>query len=301
MDRLDELEVFVAILDAASLSGAARRLGRSAPAVTRALAALEARMGVRLVERTTRRLAPTEAGARLGETARRVLAEYAHAVSESDSGPLRGKVRITAPLVFGRRHVAPIVVDFLDLHPQLQVELVFNDRNIDLIEHGVDLAVRIGALPDTSMVARQVGSVRRVVVASPAYLARRGQPGTPQELAGHDIIFSSATTLAAEWIFRQDGRDVTVKLDPRLIVNEIDTVLMALAAGRGIGRALSYQAADGLADGSLVRLLAAYEPPPAPVNLVMQSGRYLPPRVRACVDFLAGRLAALPVLRETHA
>lgn len=299
MDRLDELEVFVAILDAASLSGAARRLGRSAPAVTRALAALEARMGVRLVERTTRRLAATEAGARLGDSARRVLADYAQAVSQPDDGPLRGKLRITAPLVFGRRHVAPIVIDFLDAHPQLAIELVFNDRNIDLIEHGVDLAVRIGALPDTSMVARRVGAVRRLTVASPAYLARRAAPATPQELAGHDIVFSSATTQLTEWTFRAEGRELTVKCEPRLIVNEIDTLLMALAAGRGIGRALSYQAADLLATGALVRILTAYEPPPSPVQLVMASGRYVPPRLRACVDYLYGRLSALPVLQES--
>lgn len=291
MDRLEELEVFVAILDAGSLSGAARRLGRSAPAVTRALASLEARMKLRLVERTTRKLAPTAAGARLGETARRLLADYAQAVGESDDGPLRGRLRITAPLVFGRRHVAPLIIEFLDRHPALQIELVFNDRNLDMIEHGLDLALRIGTLPDTSMVARPVGSVRRLTVASPAYLARRGLPATPQELTGHDLVFSSATSAVTEWRFRQDGKEVALRLDPRLIVNEIDTMLMAVTAGRGIGRALSYQVADGLADGSLVRLLPDYEPAPAPVSLVMQSGRYLPPRVRACVDFLVEHLS----------
>ena len=297
MDRFDELQVFVAILDAASLSGAARRLRRSAPAVTRALAALEARVGVRLIERTTRKLAPTDAGLRLGEMARRVLAEYDNAVSEEEHGPLRGKLRITAPHVFGRRHLTPAVLAFLDLHPALQVEMVFNDRNIDLIEHGVDLALRIGALPDTSMVARRVGTVGRVVVASPAYLARSGPPRSPHELGEHDVIFSSAASSVAEWRFRQEGRDVAVKLDPRLTVNEIDAVIMAVLAGRGIGRALSYQVADQLADGSLVRLLRDYEPPAAPVQLVMQSGRYLPARLRACVDFLAQRLGALPVLQ----
>ena len=297
MDRFDELQVFVAILDAASLSGAARRLQRSAPAVTRALAALEARVGVRLIERTTRRLAPTEAGVRLGEMARRVLADYDSAVGEEEQGPLRGRLRITAPHVFGRRHLTPAVLAFLDLHPALQIEMLFNDRNIDLIEHGVDLALRIGALPDTTMVARQVGAVGRVVVASPAYLARAGTPRTPHELSGHEVIFSSASSNVAEWRFRHEGRDLAVKLDPRLTVNEIDAVLMAVLAGRGIGRALSYQVADQLADGSLVRLLDHFEAPAAPVQLVMQSGRYLPARLRACVDFLAQRLAALPVLQ----
>jgi DNA-binding transcriptional LysR family regulator len=186
---------------------------------------------------------------------------------------------------------------FLDLHPELQVEMVFNDRNIDLIEHGVDLALRIGSLPDTSMVARRVGTVGQVIVASPAYLARAGTPRTPYELGEHDVIFSSAARSVAEWRFRQEGRDVTVKLDPRLTVNEIDAVVMAVLAGRGIGRTLSYQVADQLADGSLVQLLQDYAPPATPVQLVMQSGRYLPARLRACVDFLAERLGALPVLQ----
>ena len=191
MDRFDELQIVVAILDAGSLNGAARRLRRSAPAVTRALAALEERVGTRLVERTTRRLAPTEAGLRLAEMARRVLADDDDAVREDDKAPLRGRLRITVPAVFWRRHLAPAMIDFLDLHPALQVELVFNDRNLDLIEHGLDLALRIGALPDTGMMARQVGQVRRVLVASPASLARRGS--------------------ATEWRFRDgeraDGRE----------------------------------------------------------------------------------------------
>ena len=298
MDRIDELQVFVAILDAGSLNGAARRLGRSSPAVTRALASVEERMGVRLIERTTRKLMPTDAGVRLGEMARRVLLDYEQAVGEAQpDGPLRGKLRITAPHVFGRRHLSPAVIEFLDLHPGLQVEMVFNDRNMDLIEHGLDLALRIGHLPDTSMVARQLGTVRRVLLASPAYLARAGSPESPAALSGHALIFSSAARTVPEWRFRHEGRELNVKLDPRLVVNEVDAAVMAVMAGRGIGRHLSYQVTDQLADGSLVRLLPDYEPAPLPVHLVMQSGRYLPPRLRALVDFLVERLSALPVLR----
>ncbi|MDQ1924856.1 LysR family transcriptional regulator [Massilia pseudoviolaceinigra] len=300
MDRFDELQIFVAILDAGSLSGAARRLRRSAPAVTRALAALEERVGARLVERTTRRLAATEAGLRLAEMARRVLADYDDAVREDDNGPLRGRLRITVPAVFGRRHVAPAMIDFLDLHPALQVELVFNDRNLDMIEHGLDLAVRIGPLPDTGMMARQVGQVRRMLVASPAYLARRGTPSSPRELDAHDIIFSEQRT-ATEWRFleagRADGREFAVRLAPRLIVNEIDTMLLAVQAGRGIGRPLSYQVTEQLAAGTLVRLLPDSEPAPLPVQLLVPSARHMAPRLRACIDFLAPHLAALPVLQ----
>ncbi|MDQ1832744.1 LysR family transcriptional regulator [Massilia scottii] len=303
MDRFDELQIFVAILDAGSLSGAARRLRRSAPAVTRALAALEERVGARLVERTTRRLAPTEAGLRLAEMARRVLADYDDAVREDGDGPLRGRLRITVPAVFGRRHVAPAMIDFLDRHPALRVELVFNDRNLDMIEHGLDLAVRIGPLPDTGMMARQVGQVRRMLVASPAYLARRGTPSSPRELDAHDIIFSEQRT-ATEWRFleagRDDGREFAVRLAPRLIVNEIDTMLLAVQAGRGIGRPLSYQVAEQLAAGTLVRLLPESEPAPLPVQLLVPSARHMAPRLRACIDFLATHLTALPVLQPVH-
>ena len=296
MDRFDELEVFIAILDAGSLSGAARRLRRSAPAVTRALAALEDRVGVRLVERTTRRLAATEAGLRLAENARRVLADYQDAVREDDGAELRGKLRITAPHVFGRRHVTPAIIEFLDLHPGVQVDMVFHDRNLDLIEHGIDLAVRIGQLPDTGMVARKVGQVSRVLVASPDYLARRGTPHTPLELDSHDVIYSTAHSNNTEWRFRDHDRDLIVRLYPRLSVNEIDAILMAVLAGRGIGRPLSYQVADQIASGAMVRILASYEPAPLPVQLLLPSARHMPPRLRACFDFLLEKLSALPVI-----
>ena len=298
MDRLDELQIFIAILDAGSLSGAARHLQRSAPAVTRALEALEERVGVRLIERTTRRLAPTEAGVRLAESARRVLADYADALHEEEAGPLRGKLRITAPHVFGRRHVTPAIIAFLDLHPALQVEMVFNDRNMDLIEHRIDLALRIGELPDTGMVARRVGQVRRVLVASPTYLARRGTPATPDELEQHDVIYNSGVSNQAEWRFLHEGREQVVRLNPRLSVNEIDAILMALLAGRGIGRPLSYQVAEQIADGTLVRILGDYEPAPIPVQLLVNGTRRMPARLRACFDYLAEHLPALDVLRE---
>ncbi|SHH71211.1 LysR family transcriptional regulator [Massilia sp. CF038] len=296
MDRLDELHIFTAILDAGSLNGAARKLRRSAPAVTRALAALEERVGLRLVERTTRKLAPTQAGMRLAEMARRVLADYEAALREEEGASLRGMLRITAPHVFGRRHVTPAIIDFLDQHPELQVELVFNDRNIDLIEHGIDLAVRIGTLGDTSMVARQVGEVRRVLVASPAYLAAHGEPLTPAALERHDVIFNAGLAPQPEWRFRDGAREVVVRLTPRLSVNEIDAILMALLAGRGIGRPLSYQVAEQLETGALVRLLRSYEPAPLPVQLLVPSARHMAPRVRACFDFLAARLGGLDVI-----
>ena len=179
MDRLDELSVYVAILEDGGLARAARRLGRSPAAVTRSLATLEARAGVRLIERSTRRLAPTEAGRRLADQARRVLADYAQAVdAETVEGPLRGRIAVTAPLVFGRRHVTPLVTAFLEAHPQVAVDLVLSDRNLDLIDEQLDVAVRIGALADSGLVVRKVGEVRRLTVAAPDSPAHRGRPPT---------------------------------------------------------------------------------------------------------------------------
>lgn len=293
MDRLDELQTFLAVLDAGSLAGAARRLRRSPPAVTRVLGALEARVGARLVERTTRRLAVTEAGRRLADDARAVLAGYEAAVAREESGPLRGPLRISAPLVFGRRHTAPVVAKFLDAHPGVTAELVLNDRNLDLVDEGLDVAVRIGALSDSSLIVRRVGEVRRVVVAAPGYLAWRGTPERPADLARHEIVHSSTQPGPPEWRFGGES----VRLRPRLMVNAIEAVIAEAVAGRGVTRVFSYQVADELADGRLTRLLEPFEPDPIPVQLVTPSARLTPARVRAFLDFAAGELSRLAVIR----
>jgi DNA-binding transcriptional LysR family regulator len=287
MDRLDELTIFVAIVEAGSLVSAARRLRRSPPAVTRALSSLEDRIGLRLVDRTTRRLAPTEAGNGLAERARAFLADYEEMLVGASQAPIRGVLRITAPVQFGRRHVAPIVSAFLNAYPDMRVELSLNDRNLDLIEEGLDLAVRIGPLADSSLVARQVGSVRRVVVASPAYLARRGVPRTPADLATHDTIFGMALSPAREWRFGPPRRGSVVRLSPRLLVDDVEAQLQAAQAGRGIARVLSYQVSDEVAAGSLVRLLQDFEPEPLPVQLVTLSRSHMAPKVRAFLDSAA--------------
>jgi len=299
MDRLDELTVFIAILDAGSLTGAGRKLRRSPPSVTRSLAALEDRVGARLVERTTRRLAPTEAGRQLAEHARRLLADYESAIGEVSGQPLRGVLRVTAPLVFGRRHVAPIIGDFLDAHPSMRVELTLSDRNLDLIEHEIDVAVRIGPLTDSSLVARRVGEVGRVLVASPAYLDRHGTPRLPGDLAEHDVIVPTDRPSQQGWRFQAAGRERVVRVIPRLAVNEVDAMLLAVRAGRGIGRALSYQVVEDIASGTLVRLLSEFEPDPLPVHIVVPSVQHLAPKARAFVDLAAPALSALEVLRRT--
>lgn len=273
MDRLDELAIFVAVIQLGSLAAAGRKLRRSAPAITRAIASLEQRLGARLVERTTRRLAPTEAGLRLMERAQVLLHEYQAAVLDTADTQLTGLLRITSPVQFGRKHVAPVVMAFLDRYPQMQIELVLNDRNLDLIDEGLDVAIRIGHLQDSSRVARRLGQVSRVTVASPAYLARRGEPQEPAQLADHDTIVGTQRASLREWRFGPQENGERVRLTPRLLLNEVETQLLAVRAGKGIARLLSYQVADDLAAGTLVRLLPAYEPLPMPVQLVAQKYR----------------------------
>jgi DNA-binding transcriptional LysR family regulator len=296
MDRLEELAVLVAIADHRSLAAAARRLRRSAPAITRALTALERRVGARLVERTTRKLSLTEAGRVLAERSRALLNEYDASIGVVANEPVRGLLRVTAPLQFGRRHVAPLVTRFLDAYPEIQVELVLNDRNLDLIEEGLDLAVRIGPLADSSLLARRVGEVRRVLVASPDYLTKRGTPSKPAELSGHDTIFGTMRGGSLEWRFGSPKRSIVVRLSPRLLVNEVEAQLIAARAGRGIARVLSYQVAEELAAGKLIRLLQQFEPPPVPVQLVARGGSHMAPKVRAFLDYSAEALGKLRVI-----
>jgi DNA-binding transcriptional LysR family regulator len=296
MDRLDELAVLVAVVDHGSLVAAARRLRRSPPAVTRALSALESRIGARLVERTTRRLSATDAGRALAEESRVLLGAYDGAINGPSPTPVRGLLRVTAPVSFGRRHVALLVTAFLDLFPEIQVELVLHDRNLDLIEERLDVAIRIGRLSDSSLLVRRVGEVRQLIVASPEYLARRGIPTKPADLSSHDTIFGTSRQGSLEWRFGSRGRAAVVRLAPRLLVNEIDAQLVAARAGRGIVRVLSYQVVDDLATGALVRLLQEHEPPPLPVQLVTASRVHMPPKVRAFLDHAACQLESLKVI-----
>jgi DNA-binding transcriptional LysR family regulator len=296
MDRLDELQVFLAIREAGSMAAAAQKLRRSPSAVTRILAALEERVGLRLFERSTRRLTPTSEGQRLAEGARRLLADYDAAIQEHQGSTPRGLLRVTAPMVFGRRHMAPVVTKFLMRYPDIQVELILNDRNMDLIDNGIDVALRIGELESSGLVARRLGVVRRVTVASPDYLARHGEPGTPEELVGHELILATAVRGLAEWRYGVEGREQVVRFTPRLQMNDVEGVLSAARDGFGIARALSYQAAPDVQAGSLRLLLSAFEPEPLPVHLVFAGARHMAPRVRAFVDFAVEELAQLQLI-----
>lgn len=296
MDRLDELGVFVRIVEEGSLARAAARLRRSPPAVTRALAALEDRIGVRLIDRTTRRLAPTEAGRALYDKARTLAADYEAATLGAHDAPVRGLLRITAPVQFGRRHVAPVVSRFLDAHDSVEIELLLNDRNIDLIDEGIDVALRIGALADSSLTARPVGHVRRLWVASPAYLKRHGTPRAPGDLTAHEAVLGTSRG-TIDWVFAGGRRGAPMHMTGRLRVDDVETRLRAARDGRGIAQLLSYQVADDLAAGRLVRLLQAWELPPLPVHLVTKGRAHRAPKIEAFLDFAARRLLALPVLR----
>lgn len=302
MDRLDELRVFTAILDAGSLAAAARQLRRSPPAVTRSLATLEERAGVRLIQRTTRQLSATEAGRRLASRARELLAHYAQAlnrVTERGEAPLQGLLRVTAPVPFGTWHVTPLVASFLDAHPGMRIELVLSNANVDLIKERFDVAVRIGPLSDSRLVARRVGQVRRVLCASPGYLARRGRPRTPTDLRKHDIISSGPPRPSGFiWRFRASGKDHQLRVTPRLIVTEPLALLVAVRLGHGIGRALSYQVAADLSSGSLVRVLREFELPTRPVQLVFPTTRHMPPGVRAFLDHAERVLDHLAVIHD---
>jgi DNA-binding transcriptional LysR family regulator len=302
MDRLDELAVFVAVLEAGGLAAAARRLRRSPPAVTRILAALEARLGVRLVERTTRRVAATEAGRALAAQARALLAQYGEAVQQASGArdAASGTLRVTAPVVFGRLHVTPLVAGFLALHPGMRVELQLSDRTLDLLEEELDAAIRIGPLDDSGLVVRRVGEVTRQLVASPAYLARHGAPATPAALAAHELIQATGRGAVPEWRFRERGRTRKLRLAARLLVNDVEASLAAARAGYGIASALSYQVAGDLASGRLVRLLPGFEPPALPVHLVVPSARLMPLRLRRFLDHAAAVLGAEPALHPVR-
>ena len=297
MDRLDELAIFVRIVEEGSLARAAARLRRSPPAVTRALASLEDRIGLRLIDRTTRRLAPSEAGRALYDRARTLVADYETATAGAPDAPVRGLLRITAPVQFGRRHIAPIVARFLDAHDGVEVELLLGDRNIDLIEEGVDIALRIGPLADSALSVRLVGHVRRLWVASPAYLKRRGTPRTPADLTHHEALLGTLRG-NTEWQFAGARRGAPPRLNGRLRSDDVETRLRAAREGRGIAQLLSYQVADELAAGKLVRLLQAWERPPLPVHLVTKGRAHRAPKIDAFLDFAARRLVALPVLSE---
>lgn len=299
MDRLHQIKAFVAVADALSFAGAARRLGLSPPAVTRAVNELEAHLAVRLLTRTTRVVRLTEAGRRYAEDCKRILADWAEA-DESVSGlhgTPQGSLIVTAPALFGARHVTPVVTQYLDRYPQVQVACWFLDRVVNLVEEGVDVAVRIGELPDSSLQAVRVGQVRRVVVGAPSYLAARGRPERPEDLARHTLVAASGVSPQPQWRFERDGEVQTVALQPRLTTTSNDAALSAAVGGFGLTRLLSYQVQDAVTQGRLEPVLTAFEPPPLPVHVVHREGRHASLKARAFIDLAVSLLREDPALR----
>jgi len=298
MNRFHLMSVFVAVAEEQGFAAGARRLGMSPPAVTRAIATLEQRLGVKLFNRTTRYVRTTEAGQGYLEDVRRILAD-ADTADEAASGSIvepRGLLAITAPVMFGRIFIMPGVVEYLDQFPATQIEALLLDRDVNLLEEGIDIAIRIGELPDSSMRALRVGSVRQVVCASPAYLERHDTPTRPEELTDHNLIVSSAAGNVSSWRFAGVNGMRSQRIKPRLVVTTNDAAIEAALRGFGITRLLSYQVAQEVADGQLRILLEDFEPDPSPIHVVHREGRFTQAKIRNFIDFISARLRAEPAL-----
>jgi DNA-binding transcriptional LysR family regulator len=287
MDRLDAMQAFVAVADLQGFAPAARKLGLSPSGVTRLIAALEDRLGARLLQRTTRKVALTDVGTRYLERVRRILADVEEAESSAEGERTRpsGRLVVSAPIGFGRLHVSPVMSHYLGRYPEVTAELRLTDRTVNLVEDGVDLAVRIGHLPDSTLVARH-GEMRRIVVASDAYLTQRGEPDTPEAIATHDTIQFGAATAAPEWRFVEDGREVRVLCTPRFTTNSADAAIQYAGQGGGLTRVLAYQAADAIKAGRLRIVLEKFEPPALPIHAVYPTSRLLSAKVRAFIDLV---------------
>jgi DNA-binding transcriptional LysR family regulator len=288
MDRIDAMQAFISVADLGGFAPAARKLGLSPSGVTRLIAALEEHLGARLLQRTTRSVALTDAGARYLERAKRILAdvEEAEASVQDERTRPSGRLVVSAPVGFGRLHVSPVMSEYLKRYAEVSGELRLADRMINLVEDGVDLAVRIGHLADSSLVARHVGEMRRIVVASPGYLKSHGEPKTPEAIASHQTIQFGGATASPDWRFVRDGKEVRFAPVPRLTTNSADAAIGYAVRGGGLTRVLAYQAADAIKAGRLKILLTKFEPPALPIHIVYPTSRLLSAKVRTFIDLV---------------
>lgn len=288
MDRIDAMQAFVAVADLQGFAPAARKLGLSPSGVTRLIAALEDHLGARLLQRTTRSVTLTDVGARYLERIRRILADVEEtegSVQDERTRP-SGRLVVSAPVGFGRLHVSPVMSAYLTRYPEVSGELRLSDRMINLVEDGVDLAVRIGHLADSTLVARHVGEMRRIVVASDGYLKQRGEPKTPEAIASHLTIQFGAMVASPEWHFVQDGREVRVACTPRFTTNSAAAAIQYAEQGGGLTRVLAYQAAEAIKAGRLRIVLEKFEQPPLPIHIVYPTSRLLSAKVRTFIDLV---------------
>lgn len=295
-DRLGEIEAFMAIVEGGSFTAAAEQLGLSRAAVSKQLMGLEDRLGVRLLNRTTRRCSMTEVGTAYYERCRQILADLDEAEREAGQTGMRprGVLKVNAPVTFGTMHLAPALPELLAAWPDMSVELALNDRTIDLLDEGFDVAVRIGRLADSSLIARRLAPCRFVCCAAPAYLAAHGTPRHPGELAGHECLLYSYTAGRDGWEFTGPAGPLTVKVKGRLTANNGEALLAAAAAGLGISLSPTFMVGDELVSGRLVAILRDYPVPERGIHAVWAPGRHLSAKIRTFVDFLARRFAPEP-------
>lgn len=294
MDRLESMSTLVAAVEAGSLSAAVRRLRMPLATVSRKVSELEAHLRTRILNRSSRRLTLTDAGRSYFAACKQILDQIdeAERAATGEYTSPRGDLTITAPLVFGRLHALPIVSEFLGAYPEIDVRMIFSDRVTNLSEDRIDAAIRVGELPDSSLVATRIGTIHRVVCASPAYLAARGTPEKPENLENHDCVTFEGLSSPQLWSFQGDRTDSSVAVHSRLVVNTAESAIDAAICGVGITRVLSYQIAAAEQAGTLVRVLGSFEPTPTPVNLVYEGQLPLPLKLRAFIDFAAPRLKA---------
>ena len=295
MDRLHAMETFVQIVDKGSLTAAADALDTSLPSVVRVLASLERHLQVRLLNRTTRRMHLTDEGARFLERCRAILSQVreAEAALGSRGGEPQGKLAITAPVVFGRRYITPIVNAFVRRYPKVNIDLLLVDRFTNLVEEGLDVAVRVGELPDSSLVAVPVGQARRVICASPDYLRRQGKPRVPQDVAAHRCVRFTGVAPRDEWDFRMGRREVAIPITSVVSCNQIDSALQACIDGLGLGMFFSYQVASHRKAGELKYVLEKFEAEPRPIQVIFPHSKLLSAKVRTFVDECVAQLRSV--------
>ncbi|UQY35484.1 LysR family transcriptional regulator [Pseudomonas fulva] len=294
MDRWQAMRVFVKVAETGSFASTARQLHMSAPAVTRIVAGLEDLIGARLLVRTTRSVKTTDAGSRYLQDCRRILADIAEAelAAAGHYAEPSGTLAVTAASMFGHLHVLPLVLDYLDAYPGMHARTFFVDRPVNIVDEGIDVAVRIGHLADSGFTAIQVGSVRRVICAAPSYLAKYGVPTTPAELKHHRIAVSQSAWASPEWRFAEGQR---VLVDPVLQCNTNESAIATARAGWGLTRVLHYQVGQALQEGALQIVLDGFEEPPLPIHVLYPEGRQAPAKVRAFVDLAVARLRGNPL------
>jgi len=294
MDRLEAMSIVLAVVEAGSLSAAARRLNMPVANASRRISELEAHLRAKLFDRSARKLALTDAGTSYVAASRRILADLAEAerVAAGEYTKPTGELIVTAPVGLGRLHLMPILAEFLQAYPDIDIRLVLDNRTFSLPEDHIDVALRVGVLPDSRLIAVRLGAIRRVMCASPAYLASRGTPRTPDDLAGHDCISYEGFTGPDMWTFARDGTEIAVGVHSRLLVSSTEAACDAARVGIGIAAAFSYHVADSIDAGTLTPVLDDYQPAALPVSLIYAAGRFLPIKLRAFIDFAAPRLRA---------